>query len=47
MQQGMFTTQPAHLAGMTPFALIEAVSAKALVHPERGLYAMSHLVDCR
>lgn len=44
-QRGMFTTQQAHRAGMTPFALIEAVRAKALVHPGRGLYAVSDLVD--
>ncbi|PRY53394.1 putative AbiEi antitoxin of type IV toxin-antitoxin system [Knoellia remsis] len=44
-QHGMFTTRQAEKAGLTPFALLAAVQAGLLVHPGRGLYAVSALVD--
>ena len=44
-QHGLFTTQQAHRAGMTAFALVEAVRGGALLHPGRGLYAVADLVD--
>ena len=44
-QHGLFTTRQAHRAGVSPAALVHAVRAKELLHPARGLYAVTHLVD--
>jgi len=44
-QHGLFTTQQAHRAGMSAFALVQAVKDGALLHPGRGLYAVRDLVD--
>jgi len=44
-QHGMFTTQQAHSLGMGRKALREWVRAGVLLHPSRGLYAVSSLVD--
>ena len=44
-QHGLFTTRQAHRAGMSAFALVQAVKSGALVHPGRGLYAVADLVD--
>jgi hypothetical protein len=44
-QHGLFTTQQALRAGMSAFALVDAVKNGALLHPGRGLYAVRDLVD--
>lgn len=44
-QHGLFTTRQAHRAGMSAFALVEAVHDGTLLHPGRGLYAVADLVD--
>ncbi|WP_188450379.1 type IV toxin-antitoxin system AbiEi family antitoxin domain-containing protein [Knoellia flava] len=43
-QHGLFTTRQAHRAGMSPAALVHAVRGKEILHPARGLYAVSSLV---
>ncbi|MDT0213903.1 type IV toxin-antitoxin system AbiEi family antitoxin domain-containing protein [Rothia sp. ARF10] len=44
-QQGLFTTRQARRTGMSPAALVHSVRSKELLHPARGLYAVSALVD--
>lgn len=44
-QHGMFTTQQAHTLGIGRKALRDWVRARVLLHPSRGLYAVSSLVD--
>ncbi|MEO7268043.1 MAG: type IV toxin-antitoxin system AbiEi family antitoxin domain-containing protein, partial [Knoellia sp.] len=44
-QHGMFTTSQAHTLGVGRKALREWVRIGVLLHPSRGLYAVSSLVD--
>ena len=44
-QHGLFTTHQARRAGTTAVALVDAVKDGTLLHPGRGLYAVTDLVD--
>lgn len=44
-QHGFLTTRQASAVGLGPYALQRLVTARLLVHPARGLYAVAHLVD--
>lgn len=43
-QRGLITTRQAHRAGMSAHELVEMTKAGELLHPARGLYALTELV---
>lgn len=44
-QHGFFTTKQATICGMSAHALVEATRGGEVLHPARGLYAVTELVD--